>query len=202
MGAKFRRLCKMFDRYQSMLQGYIAREYKYLVALGAIDEEVLSQEDILDEAMLEAWHERHHRPAQMSDRAWLRYAVRRALARLIRQARPTSTEDSLEDIIADPEMDDQLWVYWAPDEINTLEDTIPDELSPVVEDTALQEIELELVGRLLPTLPALQRESFEYLLVQEMPLAEVAQRLDATPEVVQHAAEQARIALLSALRGA
>lgn len=202
MGARernFRRLCVRFQKYRDIVRQHAARELDYQVALGLLDEAVLSPDDVLDEAVLEAWKQRARRPAHVSDREWFCYAVRCALARLARQARPMFTAASLDEQILDPELDDQLWAFWEPDDVSTLEDVVPDEDCPVVEEAALRDIEVELVSTLLPTLPTLEREAFQFHLVEGRSLEEVAKHLDTSPEVVAHAAEVARTTLLDRL---
>ena len=198
---QFQHLCEQFEEYHSQMREFARRELIYLTALGLIDEAAVSAEDIVDEAILEAWSQRRLRPANTTDVAWFNYAIRCALVRIARQARSTRAGPSLDEIVSNPEMDDQLWAYWEPDEVNTLEDEIADESAPVVEDTALQDIEIENVEEALSTLPALQRDSFRYYLVEGDTLDNVARYLDTSPDVVARAAETARTVILSYLNG-
>lgn len=196
---QFQHLCEQFEECRSQMRELARRELVYLAALGLIDEAAVSAEDLIDEAILEAWQQRRLRPPDTSDITWFNYAIRCALVRIARQARSTRAGPSLDEIVSDPEMDDQLWTYWTPDEINTLEDEIADESAPVVEDAALQDIEIESVEEALSTLPALQRDAFRYYLVEGDTLDSVARQLDISPDAVARAAETARAALLSHL---
>lgn len=196
---QFQHLCEQFEECRSQMREFARREIVYLSALDLIDEAAVSTEDLIDEAILEAWQQRRLRPEDTTDIAWFNYAIRCALVRIARQARLTRAGPSLDEIISNPEMDDQLWTYWAPDDVNTLEDEIADESAPVVEDAALQDIEIEHVEEILSTLPALQRDAFRYYLVEGDTLDNVARQLDTSPDAVALAAETARTALLSHL---
>lgn len=196
---QFQHLCERFEECRSEMREFARRELVYLAALGLIDEGAVSAEDIVDEAMLEAWTQRRLRPSNTTDVAWFNYAIRCALVRIARQSRLTRAGPSLDEVVANPEVDDQLWAYWAPDEVNTLEDEIADESAPVVEDMALQDIEVESVEEALSSLPALQRDAFRYYLVEGDTLDNVARQLGTSTDVVARAAETARTALLSHL---
>lgn len=198
---QFQHLCKQFEEYRGQMRESARRELVYLAALGLIDEAAVSAEDIVDEAMLEAWKQRRLRPADTTDVAWFNYAIRCALVRIARQSRLTQAGPSLDEVVSETDVDDQLWAYWEPDEVNTLEDEIADESAPIVEDTALQDIEMEHVEKALATLPALQRDAFRYYLVEGDTLDNVAHHLGTSPDVVARAAETARTALLSHLNG-
>lgn len=195
----FQHLCTQFEEYRSQLHDFARREIVYLSALGLIDEAAVSAEDIVDEAMLEAWKQRRQRPADTTDLDWFSYAVRCALVRIARQARSTQAGPSLDQTISNPEMDDQLWAYWEPDDVNTLEDEIADKQAAVVEETVLQDIEIGVIEDILPTLPTLQREAFQHYLVEGNTLDDVASRLNTSPDIVAHAAEMARTTLLTYL---
>lgn len=196
---QFQHLCTQFEEYRNQMRELARRELVYLAALGLIDEAAVSADDIVSEAMLEAWKQRRRRPTNTGDLAWFGYTIRCALVRIARQARSTQSGPSLDEIISDPEMDDQLWAYWEPDEITTLEDEIADESAPVVEDAALQGIEVELVEEALATLPAVQRDAFRSYLVEGDTIDDVARTLNIPPEMVVYAAEAARRALFSNL---
>ncbi len=193
------RFRQLIEAHLDELYTYASRELDYLIALGAIPEGAVSPQDIVDQAILEAWERRDKRPPGLSERAWLYGAVRRALARVARQYALEPADVSLEDVVPDPEIDSQFWAYWEPDEVETWEDLVPEE-SVDVEGDALTDMEVEILEHELRQLPRFQREAFQLYLVHDLPLLEVARLLNASPQAVRKAAEEARLRLYNALQ--
>nr|WP_290668085.1 RNA polymerase sigma factor [Ardenticatena sp.] len=190
------RFRQFIERHFDELYDYAARELRYLEALGVIAPGALQPAEVLNEAVIAAWDmwrsNRGRRRAQVSGRALLYSAVRRALATLARQYQMTSGDLSIEEVLVDPEADQQLWAYWEPDDVTTLEDLIPDEAHEPVEDIALEEIEVEEAEAILNQLPPLQRQAFILHALHGLPLEETARLLNTSIQAVQKAVQDAR----------
>ncbi len=195
-----RRFRRFIEAYLDDLYTYAARELDYLVALGVLPDGALDPQDVVDQAVLEAWKRWHERPLHLSARAWLYGAVRRALARLARQyAREPVDLVSLEEVVPDPEADEQVWTYWEPDQVETWEDVVPADVPPA-EEAALNDMEIQVLEEALNRLSPFQREAFQLYLVHDLPLLEAARLLNASPQAVRKAAEEARLHLYHALQ--
>ncbi|MDQ7030003.1 MAG: sigma-70 family RNA polymerase sigma factor [Ardenticatenia bacterium] len=195
-----KRFRRFIEDYLDELYAYADRELDYLVALGVLPEGALSPQDVVDQAVLEAWERWHERPLHLSGRTWLYGAVRRALAKLARQyAREPEHIVSLEAVVPDSDVDEQFWVYWEPDQVETWEDVVASEV-PAAEEVVLNDMEIALLEETLKQLSPFQREAFQLYLVHDLPLLEVARLLHASPQAVRKAAEEARLRLHHALQ--
>lgn len=194
-----RRFRQLIETHLDELYTYATRELDYLVALGVIPDGAVSPQDVVDQAVLEAWERRDKRPPNLSERGWLYSAVRRALARIARQYALEPGDVSLEEVVRDPEADSQFWAYWEPDKVETWEDILPEETVDV-ERSALTDVEVEVLEHALRQLPPFQRDAFQLYLVHDLPLLEVARLLNASPQAVRKAAEEARLKLYEALQ--
>lgn len=190
---RFRRL---IERHFDELYEYAARELRYLEALGALAPGAVTPAEVINEAVIAAWDmwrtRRGKQRATVSGRTLLYSAVRRALATLARQYQMTSGDVSIEDVLVDPEADQQLWAYWEPDDVTTFEDIIPDEEHESTEEEALEEIEVEEAEALLNQLPPLQRQAFILHAIHGLPLEETARLLNTSIQAVQKAVQEAR----------
>lgn len=127
------------DAFEALVKPYIddllrsaRHDLDYYILQGHIQEDDLTPEEVVGEALIHAWQHRRQRPEKMSLRGWMlgtQYRVLRGLVKLqkdYRQDKAASLDAPIPP--AGPEgLDTQEWFYewYQPDDRFTWEDVIP-----------------------------------------------------------------------------
>ena len=167
------------------------RDLQYYVDQGALHDNDFTPEEIVGEALINAWQHRDVRPDEMGLRSWLlgtQYRVTRGLVNRLRGYRHEKNISLDEPVPTDPDSQDTqewFWDWYQPEQELTWEDVIP--------SSEPEDVEVPLGGdreELLENVEA--RHALVLHDEFEMSLPEVAITINRTPEAVADLIERAR----------
>jgi len=122
---------EMAEPYLDEMSQIAEREILYLQYLGHFGQDDLNTNELVGEALLQAWDRRHKRPDEISIKAWLLGTLQRVIQRKVRQADILKSVESvsLESPVLSEnyfDEDQSFWDWHQPDDFTKWEDIIED----------------------------------------------------------------------------
>jgi RNA polymerase sigma factor (sigma-70 family) len=193
------------DRELEELYNFVRREIALAHAQGDLKRGDLAVAEIVDEVALVALEQYDQRPAELNFRPWLLQlaldAVKRRKDEIEIDAKLTSFETT-EPRAQRPEIEDEIYDFYQPDNEVRLKDLIPDGRLPTPEDIVAELEFQQHINRALAQLPRRWREAFMLYSLQGLTLEEVARvtrhPVDATRRAIELARELLRANLAEA----
>jgi RNA polymerase sigma factor (sigma-70 family) len=192
-----RQFLAFLERNLSRFYNYAYREIRSQVYQGMIRPGDLTVRDVLDEATAQALQ---NMPSEFDENTALQQMYRYILHVVTREAQYRRLPEShIEELLEPEDIDTEMFEYYQPDEVDWLEEMIPDEhvVSP---DREFEASELERrVEKLVTQLPKQWREAFVLTQYEGFGLEEAAMVQNRSTEAVQQDIEMARQFLRSRL---
>ena len=151
-------------------------EVRYRIAVGDLQADDLTAEELVGETLARAWRDRHRRPQQLDLKAWLLallFRVARNIVRSEARFKKLATVSLEASVPPEPIYDDDesFWEWYQPDKMTRWEDVVP-ERSPTHEEVAaFDEERARMPG-------PLRRLVFMLHDIHHVPLNETAQALE------------------------
>lgn len=162
------------------LSAAIRRELRYHRALGTLEPDNPTVEEVIADVLDRAWRDRHRRPTGLNLRAWLLGLTFRMLERLVQREewRRAAAAVSLEEPVPEQpgEDDETFWEWYQPDEAVRWEDVIPAPTASLPDEILA---DVEAAAR---RLPAQHRRVFLLRMLHRLRLVEVAAALRLAPD--------------------
>jgi RNA polymerase sigma-70 factor (ECF subfamily) len=166
--------------YVPELSAAIGRELRYHRALGTLEPDNPTVEEVIADVLDRAWRDRHRRPTGLHLRVWLLGLTFRMLERLVQreERRRAAAAVSLEEPVPDQpgEDDETFWEWYQPDETVRWEDVIPAPNASLPDEILA---DVEAASR---RLPAQHRRVFLLRMFHRLRLVEVAAALRLAPD--------------------
>jgi DNA-directed RNA polymerase specialized sigma24 family protein len=177
------------------LIGFIDREVRYRVATGALDANVVSREEVLDEAIAMALSGDEHRPGNISVERWLYGLALRAIPAVAQRNGEEGGSIHLETPAGTPNVtgsDDAYLQFHQPDDALNTEDVLGDPRISTPEAVALSDEFIDQVERALAGASPEEREAFSLFAIEGFTVDEIAQVSKREPSDVKKAIAAAR----------
>jgi RNA polymerase sigma factor (sigma-70 family) len=192
------------DRELSELYNFVRREIAMAQAQGDLKRGDLAVAEIVDEVALTALEQYEERPEKLNFRPWLFQLALDLIKRRKREIErdyKALTSFEVTDV-EQPEVEDEIYDFYQPDDEVRLKDLISDGCLPTPEETVAEREFQQHINRALAQLPRRWREAFILFSVEGLTLEEVArvtrQPVDATRRAIELARELLRANLAEA----
>lgn len=146
------------DAFNALLKPYLHdlkraawRDLRYYTGTGDLEYGQVEAQELVDETFINAWRLKARRPDTLSLKAWLLSVQHRTLEKFIEANKNKPEMVSLEDAARFDESsdaddaDEAFWQWYQPDDYQTWEDIIPDDMPTPEEELADKEEENEQV---------------------------------------------------------
>jgi len=184
------------------LERFVERELRYREANGFLQPNLISREEVVDEAIAAALGEEEPRPELLSLERWLYRLAIQAISLLASgngeavAAVPLETSARKQNVRASDEPQLQ---YHQPDEMLLQSDVIPDRRMATPEDVAASDEMLDIVDGALKGGSRQEREAFILYAFEGFTLREIAAVSDRKEDQVRAAIEAARLRIQNTL---
>ena len=194
------------DRELGELYNFVRREIAMAQAQGYLKRGDLAVAEIVDEVALTALEQYEQRPAEINFGPWLFQlaldVIKRRKREIERDYKALMSFEVTEPNVERPEVEDEIYDFYQPDNEVRLKDLISDGRLPTPEETVAEREFQQHINRALAQLPRRWREAFILFSVEGLTLEEVArvtrQPVDATRRAIELARELLRANLAEA----
>lgn len=177
------------------LNRFIDRELRYRVATGILESNLVSREEVVDEAIAMALSGEEDRPGRMSVERWLYGVALRAISAVATRNRDESETVHLEVPAGKPNVsgtDDSYLQFHQPDDTLNTEDILPNRGISTPEAMALSDEFIDQVQRALTGAPTEQREAFTLFAIEGFTVDEIANISKREPGEIKKSIKAAR----------
>jgi DNA-directed RNA polymerase specialized sigma24 family protein/ribosome-associated translation inhibitor RaiA len=177
------------------LIGFIDREVRYRVSTGALDANVVSREEVLDEAIAMALSGDEHRPSNISVERWLYGLALRAIPAVAQRNGEEGGSIHLETPTGQPNVtgsDDAYLQFHQPDDKLRAEDVLADPGISTPEAVALSDEFIDQLEEALAGASPIEREAFTLFTIEGFTVDEIAEVEKVEPAQVKKAIVAAR----------
>ncbi|HEY68290.1 MAG TPA: RNA polymerase sigma factor [Thermoflexia bacterium] len=164
---------RLIERHLDSLYRFAAREIRYRRALGDLEPDEVTPEEVVSETVLAALRELARRPCRASFKGWLRHLALQIIKRWARRSRERRYHERihLEDVLPSSQL---LFAYYQPDAALTWEDVLPDRSTPMPEEALEIREAWEELEAMVNRLPADEREVFTLRAIEGLRFDEIA----------------------------
>ncbi len=158
------------------LQRVVRHELTYMRAKGDLPPDYPSIEDVIDETLVRAYKTVKERLPLLSVDTWLIQIAIDVIAEEVASFRAEDGLNSLELSVSPLELipEDEIFEFWQPDEMLTIEDLASRERAISAQEPAEQRERRIYLYRLLAFLPVKWRRALNLLLLEGLPRAQIA----------------------------
>ena len=177
------------------LNRFIDRELRYRVATGMLEPNLLSREEVLDEAIATALSGEEHRPDRISVERWLYGIALRSISSVAARNRDESETVHLEVPAGKQNVsgtDDAYLQFHQPDDTLNTEDILPNQGISTPEAVALSDEFIDQVQKALTGAPPEQREAFTLFAIEGFTVDEIAEVSKRDPGEIKNSIKAAR----------
>jgi DNA-directed RNA polymerase specialized sigma24 family protein len=177
------------------LVGFIDREVRYRVSTGNLEANVVSREEVLDEAIAMALSGEEHRPGNISVERWLYGLALRAIPAVARRNGEEGGSIHLEAPAGEQNVsgtDDSYLQFHQPDDSLSTEDVLGDPRISTPEAVTLSGEFIDQVEHALAGASPEEREAFSLFAIEGFTVDEIAQVSKREPSDVKKAIAAAR----------
>ncbi len=181
-------------QHMPQLERVVRHELTYMRAKGDLPPDYPRIEDVVDETLARAFNFLKEKSPDMSMEAWLAQIAIDVIAEEAAKFRTEEGMDALEKSFSPLEFipEDEIFEFWQPDEMLTIEDLAAASPYRSVPDEPLEDRERRLyMYRLLTLLPNKWRQAINLVFLEEMPKEQVAKTLGVDEETVNRWIEHA-----------
>jgi len=118
--------------YLNDLYEFSVREITYLQAIDDLTPSDILPDELVDETIVTAFEKQDDKPPYFDTKSWLFKLAVDILDQTVQESRQNRQAVSLETTIPEEDIDTQIYEFYQPEEILTLEDLIPDQSEPAV----------------------------------------------------------------------
>jgi DNA-directed RNA polymerase specialized sigma24 family protein len=187
------------DRYVTTelprLNRFIDRELRYRLATGALEPNIVTREEVLDEAIAMALSGEEHRPERISVERWLYGLALRAISAVAARNSDESETVHLETPAGQPNVsgtDDSYLQFHQPDDTLNTEDILPNREISTPEAVTLSDEFIDQVEKALTGAPREQREAFTLFAIEGFTVDEIAHVSKRDPAEIKKSIKAAR----------